>query len=515
MKPTSLIVRSHASFPLTDYNYNSVTITGYRGQCATPLAPSFRNISRQYFQHEARHDFVGEAVLFAMLVIAAAVPLVSGAYAVIDLVGLSVGFDSTVIPQRQSKEGTIVRPAGFTPTLSSMDVPRAGVAAKKRKRRVIIIAASALGLILITIGISRLKPAVPSVDRSTVWIDTVKRGPMVRQVRGLGTLVPEDIRWIPATTEVSVEKILIWPGTKVEGGDVILELTSPELEQSEHEAESKAKGAAAAAHSAYEQAKMERQTNDQLAKNGLVAVLVYKTSKIKEEECQKSDEIEAKRLAFARDSIEPQLAAKQAAVDQANQLAKLKFDQVEALHVRAGMSGVLQQLPVQIGQRLKVGDNLARVADPTKLKAQVKIAETQAKDIQIGQKAVIDTRNGTANGHVTRVDPAVEQGTVTVEVAFDEPLPKGARPDLSVDGTIELEHLDNVVYVGRPAFGQENNTVGMFKLINDSGEAVRTPVKLGKSSVNTIEILSGLQPGDQVILSDTSAWDSHERIRLN
>jgi HlyD family secretion protein len=355
-------------------------------------------------------------------------------------------------------------------------------------------------------------------------------------VRGLGTLVPEDIRWIPANTEGSVEKILIWPGTKVEPGDVILELTSPELEQSAHDAELQAKAAEAelatmratlqrelldqeskttAAHSQYEQAKMERETNDQLAKNGLVAELVYKTSKIKEGELAKSDEIEQKRLAFARDSIEPQLAAKQAAVDQANQLAKLKLDQVEALHVKAGMSGVLQQLPVQIGQRLKVGDNLARVADPTKLKAQVKIAETQAKDIQIGQKAVIDTRNGTANGHVTRVDPAVEQGTVTVEVAFDEPLPKGARPDLSVDGTIELEHLDDVIYVGRPAFGQENNTVGMFKLVNGTSEAARTPVKLGKSSVNTIQILDGLQPGDQVILSDTSAWDAHDRIRLN
>jgi len=417
-----------------------------------------------------------------------------------------------------------------------MDVPRAGVAEKKRKRRIIIIAGSALGLILATIAISRLKPAVPSVERSTVWIDTVKRGPMVRQVRGLGTLVPEDIRWIPANTEGSVEKILIWPGTKVEPGDVILELTSPELEQSAHDAELQAKAAEAelatmratlqrelldqeskttAAHSQYEQAKMERETNDQLAKNGLVAELVYKTSKIKEGELAKSDEIEQKRLAFARDSIEPQLAAKQAAVDQANQLAKLKLDQVEALHVKAGMSGVLQQLPVQIGQRLKVGDNLARVADPTKLKAQVKIAETQAKDIQIGQKAVIDTRNGTANGHVTRVDPAVEQGTVTVEVAFDEPLPKGARPDLSVDGTIELEHLDDVIYVGRPAFGQENNTVGMFKLVNGTSEAARTPVKLGKSSVNTIQILDGLQPGDQVILSDTSAWDAHDKIRLN
>jgi HlyD family secretion protein len=225
--------------------------------------------------------------------------------------------------------------------------------------------------------------------------------------------------------------------------------------------------------------------------------------------------IERKRLQFAQESIDPQVASKQAAVDQAKQLAKLKTDQVEALHVRAGMSGVLQQLPVQIGQRMKVGDNLARVADPTKLKAQVKIAETQAKDIQIDQKAVIDTRNGVANGHVTRVDPAVEQGTVNVEVAFDEALPKGARPDLSVDGTIELEHLDDVIYVGRPAFGQENNTVGMFKLVNGTSEAVRTPVKLGKSSVNTIQIVDGLQPGDQVVLSDTSAWDAHDRIRLN
>jgi HlyD family secretion protein len=452
------------------------------------------------------------------------------------LVGHLLSFDSTVIPQRKPKEETIVRPAGFTSNLSSMDVPRVGIAAKKRKRRIIMIALGALGLLVATIAISRLKPAVPSIDRSTVWIDTVKRGPMTRQVRGLGTLIPEDIRWIPANTEGRVDKINIWPGTHVDPDSVILELSSPELEQAAHDAESKATAAeaeltgmratlqrelldqestTARVHSEFEQAKMERQTNDQLAKNGLIAVLDYKKSKVKESELQNRDEIEMKRLAFSRDSIEPQLASKQAAVDQAKQLAKLKTDQVEALHLRAGMSGVLQQLPVQIGQRVKIGDNLARVADPTKLKAQVKIAETQAKDIQISQRAVIDTRNGTVNGHVTRVDPAVEQGTVNVEVAFDEPLPKGARPDLSVDGTIELERLDNVVYVGRPAFGQENNTVGMFKLINGNGQAARTPVKLGKSSVNTIEILSGLQPGDQVILSDTSAWDGHERIRLN
>lgn len=399
-----------------------------------------------------------------------------------------------------------------------------------------IISASALGLVLATIALSRLKPAAPSVDRSTVWIDTVKRGPMVRQVRGLGTLVPEEIRWIPANTEGRVEKIIVWPGTHVEPDTVILELSSAELEQTAHDAESKAtaeeaelttlratlqrelldqESTTARVHSEFEQAKMERQTNDQLNKNGLVAELVYKTSKVKEAELANRDQIEQKRLAFSRDSIEPQIASKQAAVDQAKQLAKLKMDQVEALHVKAGMSGVLQQLPVQIGQRVKIADNLARVADPTKLKAQVKIAETQAKDILIDQKAEIDTRNGKVKGHVTRVDPAVEQGTVTVDIAFDEAMPKGARPDLSVDGTIELERLEDVVYVGRPAFGQENNTVGIFRLVAGSNEAVRTPVKLGKSSVNTIEILSGLNPGDQVILSDTSAWDAHERIRLN
>ena len=402
--------------------------------------------------------------------------------------------------------------------------------------RIMIIAASAVGVLLATFALSRLKPAVPSVDRSTVWIDTVKRGPMVRQVRGLGTLVPEEIRWIATSTECRVEKIVVWPGTHVEPDTVILELSSPDFEQSAHDAESKASAAeaelttlratlqrelldqesiTAKVHSEFEQAKMERQTNDQLSKNGLVADLVYKTSKVKEAELANRDEIEQKRLAFSRDSIEPQIASKQAAVDQAKQLAKLKMDQVEALHVKAGMSGVLQQLPVQVGQRVKIGDNLARVADPTKLKAQVKIAETQAKDILIDQKAEIDTRNGKVNGHVVRVDPAVEQGTVTVDVAIDGELPKGARPDLSVDGTIELERLDNVVFVGRPAFGQENNTVGIFKLVSGSNDAVRTPVKLGKSSVNTIEILNGLQPGDQVILSDTSAWDAHERIRLN
>ncbi len=427
------------------------------------------------------------------------------------------------------------RPPGFTPVTSSMDVPRPDVARKKKKRRLIIGAASLLGLILITAAISRLKPAAMNVDRAAVWVDTVKRGPMLRQVRGLGTLVPEDIRWIATSKEGRVEKIIVRPGARVQPDTIILELSSPDLQQLALDAASAATTAeaelttlkatlqrellsqestTAQVHSEYLQAKMEAETNDNLKKNGLIAELEYKTSIIKRDELQNRDEIENKRLVFARDSIDPQLAAKQATVNQLIAAAKLKARDVEALHVKAGMEGVLQQLPVEVGQRVTPGTNLARVADPKKLKAQIKIAETQAKDIQINQPASIDTRNGVVSGHVIRVDPAVEQGTVTVDVALDGALPKGARPDLSVDGTIELERLDNVLYVGRPAFAQDGATVGVFKLTS-SGEAIRTPVHFGRSSVNTIEILSGLNAGDSVILSDTSAYDSHDRIRLN
>ena len=436
----------------------------------------------------------------------------------------------------QPKDENIVRPSGFTQPSNAMDVPRAGVAKQKRKKRIMMAGVGVLLLVGITFGLSRLKPAVPSVDRSTVWIDTVKRGPMVRQVRGLGVLVPEEIRWIAARTEGRVDKIVVRPGAAVEPDTVLLELTSPEVEQAARDAESQftaveaelmtlratlqrqvleQESSAARVHSEYQQAKMEAETNDNLSKNGLVAALTHKTSKIKAEDLAARDAIEQKRLAFSRDSIEPQIAAKQAEVEQVKALAQMRKDQMEQLKVRAGFTGVLQQLPVEIGQRVAAGTNLARVADPTKLKAEIKIAETQAKDIQINLPAKIDTRNGVVDGHVVRVDPAVEQGTVRVDVAIDGELPRGARPDLSVDGTIELERLDNVVYVGRPAFGQENNTVGIFKLVAGTSEAVRTPVKLGRSSVNTIEIISGLEPGDQVILSDTSAMDAHERIRLN
>jgi HlyD family secretion protein len=438
--------------------------------------------------------------------------------------------------QPLKKEENIVRPSGFTQPSTSMDVPRAGVAKKKRQKRIIMIAGIVLALVAATVGLSRLKPAVPSIDRSTVWIDTVKQGPMVRQVRGLGVLVPEEIRWIAARTEARVDKIVVRPGAQVEPDTLLLELTSPEVEQAARDAESQYAAAeaelttlratlqrelleqeanAARVRSEFQQAKMENETNNNLSKNGLVSDLVHKTSKIKADDLAVRDAIEQKRLDFARQNIEPQIAAKQAAVDQARANAALKREQMEQLKVRAGFTGVLQQLPVEVGQRVTPGTNLARVADPSRLKAEIKIAETQAKDIQIGLPATIDTRNGVVPGHVVRVDPAVEQGTVRVDVALDGELPRGARPDLSVDGTIELERLDNVVYVGRPAFGQENNTVGIFKLIAGTSEAVRTPVRLGRSSVNTIEIKEGLQPGDQVILSDTSAMDAHDRIRLN
>jgi len=428
-----------------------------------------------------------------------------------------------------------VRAPGFTSASSSMDVPRPHVARQKRKRRLIIIGASLLGLLVITVLLMRLKPAAPSVDRAQVWVDTVKRGPMLRQVRGLGTLVPEDIRWIAAAKDGRVEKIVVRPGAHVEPDTLLVELTSPELEQTARDAQLQEKGAeaelttlkatlqrelldqestTARVHSEFLQAKMEAETDENLKKNGLIADLAYRTAIIKRDELSNRDAIEQKRLTFAQDSIEPQLAAKQAAVDQLKASSAMKLQDVEALHVRAGMSGVLQQLPLEVGQRVIPGANLARVADPTKLKAQIKIAETQAKDIQINQPASIDTRNGVIAGHVVRVDPAVEQGTVTVDVALDGALPKGARPDLSVDGTIELERLDNVLYVGRPAFAQDGATVGVFRLTG-GGEALRTPVHFGRSSVNTIEIVDGLNVGDQVILSDTSAWDSHDRIRLN
>ena len=415
-----------------------------------------------------------------------------------------------------------------------MDIARPSQAKAKRKKRIfqIIILVAVLGGI--TFALSRLKPAAPTVDRNLVWIDEVKRGPMVRQVRGLGTLVPENIRWVAARTQARVEKIILRPGALVEDGTLILELSNPDVTQAAETAESSlqaavaqlanlrvqlqsgllaAESAAAAAKAAYEQSRLRAEVNDELFADGLVSALELQLSKVTAEESATRHKIEQKRFAFAQESIEPQLAVQEAEVDRLRAQARLRLAEADALQVRATMTGVLSALPVEVGAQIQPGQNLARVADPSDLKAEVRIAETQAKDIMIGQIASIDTRNGIVPGRVVRIDPAVQNGTVLVDVTLEGELPRGARPDLSVDGTIELERLDNVVYVGRPAFGQERSTVGIFRL-NAEGGAARTQVQLGRSSVNTIEIVRGLEPGDRVILSDMSQWDSNDRINL-
>jgi len=417
-----------------------------------------------------------------------------------------------------------------------MDIARPDLARKKKRRQVLIGAGAAVGLLLLTFGVSRLKPAAPGVDRSAVWIDEVKRGPMLRQVRGLGSLVPEEIRWIAATTDGRVERRVILPGREVEADSVILELSNPELEQQALEADSSLRAAEAALaelrvrlesqrlnqeadtarmESEYRQARLRADADAELASQGLVADITQKLSKVAAEEMEKRAAFEKKRLAIADEAIQAQIAVQEAAVEQSRALARLRRSQVAGLKVRAGIKGVLQQVPVEVGQRVSAGANLARISQPEKLKAVVRIAETQARDVQIGLEASVDTRNGIVAGRVSRVDPAVENGTVTVDIELLGELPKGARPDLTVDGTIQIEKLEDVLYVGRPTQGQPETSVGLFRLVPGTDEARRVTVELGRASVSTIEIRGGLAEGDRVILSDTSAWDAHDRIRLN
>ena len=389
---------------------------------------------------------------------------------------------------------------------------------------------------MVIVAVSRLEPAAPSVDRDTVYLDTVQRGPMVRQVRGTGTLVPEELRWIPATTEGTVERIVIQPGAAVTPTTTLVELSNPELEQTALEAELNLRAAEAryrnrevelesqilaqrsqlaTVESELTQALLQAEADALLAPDGLVSSIQLKQSQSRARELETRHELEQERLPIARESVDIQLAAEQADVDRLKTLWQLRLDQVDDLQVRAGITGVLQQVPLDEGQRVMAGTNLARVGDPSHLKAELRIAETQAKDMQIGQSASIDTRNGIIPGHVVRIDPAVENGTVTVDVALDGDLPRGARPDLTVDGTIELERLEDIVFVGRPVFGQEDSVVSLFIVNAETGAATRARVGLGRASVNTIEVREGLAPGDRVILSDMSAWDAFDRIRLN
>jgi len=415
-----------------------------------------------------------------------------------------------------------------------VDIVRPSRAREKRIRRAAYGAAAVLVLGAITLGVSRLRPAAPGVDRTSVWIDTVKQGPMVREVRGLGTLVPEDIHWIPATTEGRVERIQLRPGTRVAAESIILDLSSPSVDQALQDARSKLAGSEASfanlrvqvendtlaqqastanIEADYKKAVLQVEANEQLGAKGLVSEMTLKQSRLDAVQLAARYEISKKQLASYASSTQARLAVQQADVDQARAMLQLKQQQANALHVRAGSAGVLQLVPVEVGQQVAPGTNLARVADPSRLKAELKISETQTKDVQIGQKASVDTRNGVIAGHVVRIDPSVQNGTRTVDVTFDGDLPKGAVPDLSVDGTIELERLPDVLYVGRPAFGQEQGVVGLFKVQPDDS-ATRVQVKLGACSVKSIQILSGLKAGDQVILTDMSTWDAVDRVRL-
>jgi HlyD family secretion protein len=416
-----------------------------------------------------------------------------------------------------------------------MDIQRPSNARAKKIRRIVYATVAILLVGGVTYGLSRLRPAAPTVDRATIWPDEVKRGPMVREVRGLGTLVPEDIRWIPAQTDSRVERWVLRPGAIVKPSSIIMELSDPTLQRDALDAEFQLKGAEAdyanlqvqvnselmnqkaneaAVRSDYEQAHLQHDVDEKLFKEGIGSDHIRNLSRVKEEQLAIRARLEGERTKVAADSAKARLAAQQAKIDQQKALNRLKKSQLDALHVRAGIDGVLQLVPVEVGQHVTPGTNLARVADPKKLKAEIKIAETQAKDVLPGQKATIDTRNGVVTGRVSRIDPSVVNGTVTVDVTITDPLPNGARPDLSVDGTVELENLKDVLFVGRPVHGQADSTIGIFKLVEDGSEAVRVNVKLGRSSVNTIEVVQGLKVGDKVILSDMSAWDNFDRIRL-
>jgi HlyD family secretion protein len=416
-----------------------------------------------------------------------------------------------------------------------MDIARPSNVRQKRIRQAISIGVGILVIAGVSVGLSRLQPAAPTVEAATLWPDTVKRGPMVLQVHGLGTLVPEDIRWIPATTQGRVERIVLRPGTPVTPESVILELTNDQLETDVQDAELKLQSSeaslanlrvqmqndllqqratAASVEADYNKAHMQAEMNEALAKDKLVSDLVLRQSKLDADQLAIRRDIAQEQLATRAEASRAQIAVAQSSVDQARAVMQLRQRQRGELKVRAGLTGVLQLVPVDAGQQVAPGTNLARVANPAKLKAEIKIAETQMKDVQIGQSATVDTRVGIVKGHVMRIDPSVQNGTRTVDVSLEGDLPKGAVPDLSVDGTIELQRLNDVVFMGRPAFGQDQSTVGIFKMNGTGNEASRVQVQLGRTSVNTVEVVSGLQPGDKVILSDMSAWDAYDRVRL-
>jgi HlyD family secretion protein len=419
-----------------------------------------------------------------------------------------------------------------------MDIPRKVSKRRRLIRRSLYVLTGLLLIALVSMGLSRLEPAAPSVDRRTLWIEQVKRGSMLRQVRGVGTLVSEDVLVVPATVAGRVVRILVEPGTIVDANTVILELSNPELELEWLDAQSRLNSAKAQLDARKTQlqdqllgmeadqarmqadireAKLRLEVDQKQYKDDLISELDLSLSQARYEELEKLSEISKRRLAMFRDQTCPaQLAEMEAAVHQAESLYNLRNNQYESLHVRAGTSGVLASVrdKIELGQSVSAGTILARITNPKKLKAQLKVPEVQARDVIIGLSAEVDTYNGTVTGKVSRIDPTVMEGNVMVDVTLNGELPEGARPDLSVVGVIEIERLNDIIYVGRPVFASSEATVELFKLIEDGRYAVRTRVQLGRSSVSTIEVVEGLMPGDEIILSDMSQWDEHDKVRL-
>jgi HlyD family secretion protein len=421
-----------------------------------------------------------------------------------------------------------------------MDIARPDLKEKKKRRLAIWAGAAVVIVAVAVVAVARLKPAAPTQDRSAIWTDTVKRGPMIRQVRAsTGSLVPREdsIELIPAQTEATVVRIRVLPGTEVTPDTILLDLADPQLEQlllnaqlalKAAEADYKSlqatlqstlmdkKTAAAEVNSNYTQDQLQAQTDKALFDLGVISGLQYTKSKSTADQLNTQHQLSQEQLEVNQKAIEIQLASSQTKVDQAKALLGLYQKQAQALEVRAGISGTLAPLatPLQVGQHVTAGTSVAEVIQRDKLKAALKIAETQARDVQIGQPASIDTHNGIIPGRVTRIDPAVQNGTVTVDVELLGPLPQGARPDLSVDGTIDLERMKDLLYVGRPALGNENSTLSLFKVDPDGKGATRVPVKVGRASVNEIQVLDGLKEGDTVILSDMSRYDNVDRVRL-
>ncbi|MEQ1870102.1 MAG: efflux RND transporter periplasmic adaptor subunit [Vicinamibacterales bacterium] len=415
-----------------------------------------------------------------------------------------------------------------------MDIAKPANLRRNRIRRAAFATAGLLVLGALSYVVFNLKPAAPGIERNTLYIDNVKRGPLVREVRGTGVLLPEDTRWIPATTQGRVERIILRPGTAVKADTVVLELSNPQLDQEVQDAALKLRAAeaslqqlrvqanndylqqqanAAAIAGEFQKARMQAEMNEALAAEQLVSLLSLRQAKVEAEQLALRNDLAQQQLATYEQSLSARLAVAQSEVDQVRAVLQLRQRQRGELQVRAGLDGILQVVPVEVGQQVTPGANLARVADPSRLKAEVRIPETQAKDIQIGQRASVDTHNGLVTGIVNRIDPSVQNGTITIDVTLTGTLPKGAVPDLSIDGTIELERLADVLFVGRPSVAQERASIGLFKL-GANGEAIRVPVQIGRMSVSLVEVVSGLAVGDQVVLSDMSAWDAHDRVRL-